>query len=214
MGVTNIYLARHGQTEYNRKKKIQGRGIDASLNGIGKEQARAIAADLQGITLHRIVSSSLKRSRQSASIVAKEFDLQVASYKELDEMDFGVFEGQPISEVQTELEAIHERWKAGEVDYTTESGESPKQVFERADKRARRIIEQHQNLNILFVLHGRLLRILLSDWLAYGLAQMYKIPHANGALYHLQWNGSDFKSVYLNKTDHLPSFMHEQGVTS
>ncbi|NIT57563.1 MAG: histidine phosphatase family protein, partial [Aliifodinibius sp.] len=89
MGVTNIYLARHGETEYNRCDQIQGRGIDASLNDTGIRQARAIAHHLQDASIHQIISSSLKRSRQTAETVAKIHRLNVLSYRDLDEMDFG-----------------------------------------------------------------------------------------------------------------------------
>ncbi len=95
MSLTNIYLARHGETEYNRCNQIQGRGIDASLNDTGLHQAKAIAEHLQDISLHQVYSSSLKRSRETAEVVAKRYDLQVESHKDLDEMNFGILEGRP-----------------------------------------------------------------------------------------------------------------------
>lgn len=214
MGLTNIYLARHGETEYNRKNHIQGRGIDAPLNDTGTRQARAIAHYLNDISFHRIVSSNLKRSQQTARVIANSFGLVVESHPELDEMNFGVLEGRPISEIKTQLQDLHTRWKSGEIDYAIEQGESPKLVLERAQNRADQIIRKNKSTNLLFVLHGRLLRILLSDWLNYGLANMHQIPHSNGALYHLQWNGTGFEDVYLNKTDHLTTEYFQQVTVS
>jgi probable phosphoglycerate mutase len=203
MEVTNIYLARHGETEYNRCNQIQGRGIDASLNDTGIQQAQAIARYLQDVTIQRVISSSLKRSRQTATTVAEQQHLEVTGYRDLDEMDFGILEGKPVSEIKADLKQLHEQWKSGKVDFALKQGESPSAVFKRADYRARLILEEYQHKNLLFVLHGRLLRILLSEWLGFGLSKMHEIPHSNGALYHLQWNGSCFKSLYINKTDHL-----------
>ncbi len=214
MGVTNIYLARHGETEYNRCDQIQGRGIDASLNDTGIRQARAIAHHLQDASIHQIISSSLKRSRQTAETVAKIHRLNVLSYRDLDEMDFGILEGKPISEIESELKKLHDRWKSGNIDFALKQGESPNAVFKRADSRARMIVDEHQHKNLLFILHGRLLRILLSEWLGYGLQNMHKIPHSNGALYHLKWNGSGFKSLYINKTDHLTKIPSEEEIAS
>lgn len=208
-GVTNIYLARHGETEYNRCNQIQGRGIDASLNDTGLHQAKAIAEHLQGINLHRVYSSSLKRSRETAEVVAKMYDLQVESHKDLDEMNFGILEGRPISEIKTELQTLHENWRSGDVAYAVSKGESPTTVLKRADSRITEIITRHKNRNLLFVLHGRLLRILLSDWLQYGLTGMHRISHSNGALYHLQWDGELFDPVYLHRTDHLTNGAEE-----
>lgn len=203
MGLTNIYLARHGQTEYNRCNQIQGRGIDASLNDTGRRQARAIADHLQVANLHRIFSSSLKRSRETAQVVADAYGLEVESHPELDEMNFGVLEGRPISEIESELEALHQNWKSGNVTHASREGESPAAVLHRAGGRIEDIIREHPNTNLLFVLHGRLLRIILADWLQYGLAEMHRVPHTNGALYHIRWDGQLFEPVYLNKTEHL-----------
>ncbi|MDZ7657890.1 histidine phosphatase family protein [Fodinibius sp.] len=211
---TNIYLARHGETEYNRCNQIQGRGIDASLNDTGIRQAQAIARDLQDISIQQIFSSSLKRSRQTAETIAKQQRLDVLAYRDLDEMDFGILEGKPISEIKSELKHLHERWKSGAVDFASDQGESPNAVFKRADNRARMILQEYQHKNLLFVLHGRLLRILLSEWLGYGLSRMHEIPHCNGALYHLKWNGSGFKSLYINKTDHLTEVQSKEEAVS
>ena len=214
MSVMNIYLARHGETEYNRCNQIQGRGIDASLNDTGIRQAQAIARHLQDISIQQIFSSSLKRSRQTAETIAKQERLDVLAYRDLDEMDFGILEGKPISEIKSELQHLHERWKSGDVHFAFDQGESPNAVFKRADKRAKIILKKHQHKNLLFVLHGRLLRILLSEWLGYGLSNMHEIPHSNGALYHLKWNGSVFNSLYINKTDHLTEVSSKEGMTS
>lgn len=214
MEVTNIYLARHGETEYNRCSQIQGRGIDASLNDTGIQQAHAIARYLQDISIQQIISSSLKRSRQTAEAVAKQQRLDVVAYRDLDEMDFGILEGKPISKIKSELKHLHERWKTGEVDFALEKGESPSAVYKRANKRAQLILEKNQQRNMLFVLHGRLLRILLSEWLGHGLRNMHKIPHSNGALYHLQWNNPGFKSLYVNKTDHLTEVGSKEKIVS
>lgn len=203
MALTNIYLARHGQTEYNRCNQIQGRGIDASLNKTGRMQAEAIARYLSDTNLHRVISSSLKRSRETAKLIAEVHGLEFDSYTDLDEMNFGVLEGRPISEIKTDVEKLRENWKSGNVGYASEGGESPKMVLNRAASRIDSIINGYQDVNILFVLHGRLIRILVSHWLEYGLSEMHRVPHTNGALYHIRWDGQIFEPIYLNHTKHL-----------
>lgn len=205
MALTNIFLARHGQTEYNRLNQIQGRGIDISLNKTGRQQARAIARHLKDIRLDRIYGSSLKRSRETAGIVAKKKGVELFSHPDLDEMDFGRLEGRPISEIETELDRGHENWKSGNISFAFEKGECPRTVLQRAHGRIVDIMREHHGLNLMFVLHGRLIRILLSHWLEYGLSAMYRVPHENGAVYHIRWDGESFEPIYLNYTDHLPN---------
>lgn len=205
MNVTNIYLARHGETEYNRCNKMQGRGIDASLNETGIRQAYAIARHLQEseISIDGVYSSSLKRSKETAAIVAESFDLQLESYEDLDEIDFGIFEGCHSSQIESNLEALHQKWKSGRVDCACENGESPRTALRRANRRIETILRDQAEANLLFVLHGRLLRILLSHWLEYGLQNMHRVSHSNGALYHIRRNKKSYEPVYLNKTEHL-----------
>lgn len=203
MAFTNIYLARHGETEYNRCNQIQGRGIDEPLNDTGRRQARAIARHLKEVSIRRIYSSSLKRSKETAEIIAKTFDLEFQSYADLDEMNFGIYEGQPISEIESELVELHNVWKSGNVDHACENGESPSIVLNRAAGQIEEVITEHPGSNLLFILHGRLIRILLSHFLQYGLSEMHRVKHSNGALYHIRWNGQQFEPVYLHETGHL-----------
>lgn len=203
MSVTDIYIARHGETEYNRQGKMQGRGIDIPLNRTGRLQARAISEILQDKSLDYIFSSSLLRSVETAEIIAWTLRMKYHSYPELDEMDFGIFEGKPSKEIEKDLDKVHQTWKSGDTDYVIEGGESPSMVLDRVMPRMNNILEEHAGSTILFILHGRLIRILLSNWLGYPLSDMHRIEHSNGALYHLKKNDDSFEVGYLHKTDHL-----------
>ncbi len=182
---------------------MQGRGIDASLNETGRRQATALADYLQHIKIDYIFSSSLKRSRETAEIIAEIWGLDFYSYPELDEMNFGVLEGQPVADIKPELNQLRDNWRQGNVKFALENGESPFSVYERVSQRMEWVLKEYAPANLMFVLHGRLIRILLSEWLEYGLHSMHRIEHANGALYHLEWNGTIFNPVRVNFTDHL-----------
>ena len=203
MSTTDIYIARHGETEFNRQGKMQGRGIDKPLNRTGRLQARAISDALKDESLDYIFSSSLMRSIETAEIIAWTLRMKYRSYPELDEMNFGKFEGKPSNEIDKDLNEVHQTWKNGNTGYAIEGGESPEMVLERVLSRTNNILEEHAGSTILFVLHGRLIRILLSNWLGYPLSDMHRIEHSNGALYHLKMNGGSFEADYLHMTDHL-----------
>ena len=59
-----VYIYRHGETEYNRLGKIQGQGIDSSLNQLGKNQAQAFFNAYQHIPFDHGFHSALKRSNK------------------------------------------------------------------------------------------------------------------------------------------------------
>lgn len=199
----NVFIARHGETEFNRKGILQGRGIDAPLNEFGKAQAKHLAGYLTNYEATSIISSSLTRAWQTASFYEEKTDLTVQKNTDLDEMDFGDFEGVYMKEISQELNDLQNGWKSGDVSLKIPGGESPKEVFERADTAARSYINGADSQTIMLFVHGRLIRILLSEWLGFGLRNMHKVEHGNGAVNHLVMKNGSFEPVYLNKTDHL-----------
>lgn len=203
MRKSRLIVIRHGETDYNRNQQLQGRGLDAPLNETGHNQARAVAEYLKSYRIDRVVSSSMLRARQSAGYISGLTGRELISHADLDEMNFGRFEGKNLGEISSDIEDIHQKWKRGEVSLPVPGGESPAEVLERADGRIRLYLKEYQGDNIALVIHGRLIRILLSHWIGLGLQNMEQIAHANCGVNQLSWNGGGFEVIYLNKTDHL-----------
>lgn len=203
MSQIHVFIARHGETEFNRKGMLQGRGIDAPLNDTGRSQAQRLADYLINYEPTSIISSSLTRAWQTASFYEEKTDLTIQKNKDLDEMDFGDFEGVNMKEIANELDNLQKGWKSGDVSLKIPGGESPEEVFGRADAAARSYINGADSQTIMLFIHGRLIRVLLSEWLGYGLKNMHKVEHRNGAVNHLILKNGSFEPVYMNKTDHL-----------
>lgn len=198
-----FYIIRHGETEFNKSKKLQGRGIDASLNEKGKEQAKAIAEALINKPITKIITSSLKRTKESAAPLIDAIQPEVEGYSDLDEMSFGDFEGSSFYEVQEYLKYLQKEWSLGNTDIVVPGGESPNEVYERAANRLIKIAENSPDNHIAVFIHGRLIRILLAGILGLGLQHMQDIKHENGAINILKWESGVFSSVSLNETSHL-----------
>lgn len=198
-----LFIIRHGETDNNKAGIIQGRSLDASINDLGKMQAEAIRDALEPFEVQKIVASGLRRTHETAQPLALQRKLEIHKHPELDEIDFGVLEGRSFTNIKDEVMEVHEKWKSGEVDFAPENGESPRKTFNRASGKVTDILEGSLEESVVFFIHGRLTRILLSEWLGYGLKNMHKIEHQNGAINHLTWHDGLFKAVELNKTEHL-----------
>jgi probable phosphoglycerate mutase len=198
-----IFIARHGETEYNRKRLLQGRGIDASLNETGIRQARELSNYLSGYPIEFLGSSSLRRSFETAGYHGESIQKDVEQYSGLDEMDYGDFEGVSFMDVEDEIRVISQSWRNGQVDLKIPGGESPKDTFDRANSAMMELLGSTKVETLALVIHGRLIRILLSEWLGYGLKNMHKIDHQNGSVNQLLYKNGTFEPVYLNKIDHL-----------
>ena len=198
-----LFIARHGETEYNRKKLLQGRGIDASLNNTGIQQAKELSKYLCSYPVQFLGSSSLRRSYETAGYHGKSIKKDVIQYSGLDEMDYGDFEGVSFLDVEKEIKEISRSWRNGHIDLRIPGGESPKDTFERANSAMMDLMESNEDEILAVVIHGRLIRILLSEWLCFDLTNMHNFGFHNGAVNQLIFKNGSFEAVYLNKTDHL-----------
>ena len=87
-----IYIARHGQTEWNERDLIIGR-TDLPLTAKGRQQAADLAKLVSGTDIHRIICSPLKRAFETAQIVGHECHIPVEADSRLIELDYGDYEG-------------------------------------------------------------------------------------------------------------------------
>lgn len=123
-----LYLLRHGQTEFNVKKLVQGR-CDSPLTDLGRQQARAAAAWLKAhsVVPDKVVSSPLGRAMGTASLVACELfgpDAAVEPCEGIIERGYGTFEEGPHDALPTDV------WDPGE-DLVPFGGEGSKALQER-----------------------------------------------------------------------------------
>ncbi len=181
---THLLLVRHGETDYNRNGVIQG-SRDIPLNEQGRRQAEALAESLKQVKINAACSSGLSRAYETARIVVGSRPIKVTKFPELNEMSFGKYEGRSDEEVQRIFSQKHAAWARGELDIGFQDGENPSQVLQRADSRMRRIVHDHPGQTVLVVTHGRLMRILLFNWLSLEPSQMDDFAIPNTSVYHL-----------------------------
>lgn len=95
-----IYLARHGQTDWNAERRLQG-WTDIPLNETGRSQARDLAAALSHLRFDCVYCSALRRSRETAELLAA--GVQIVSLGSLNEQAHGKFEGNILDDGNPEL---------------------------------------------------------------------------------------------------------------
>lgn len=117
-----IYLIRHGETEWNRAKRLQGTK-DSPLTKTGRYQAQAIAKCLEESPPRAMMTSPLGRAKATASIIAAHLGIEHAEDMRLSEMGFGAAEGLTLADIdlrwpgfrkRREQDKWHIRWPDGE----------------------------------------------------------------------------------------------------
>ena len=97
-----LYIIRHGQTDWNKEGRIQGK-TDIELNEEGIEQAKEAARILEDYPIDIIVSSTLKRAKKTAEIINEAKNAPIMFDKALEERGFGDFEGKIRKEIHDEI---------------------------------------------------------------------------------------------------------------
>lgn len=143
----NLYVMRHGRTNWNEKGIIQGRRNNM-LSKTGKQQAEKTALKYKDVKFDIIVCSPIKRTMQTANIVNKYHNVKIIKDEDIIEVDQGDFSGRLNSSL-TEEEKIkkHERSK----EYHLESYDD---VFERDKKFLKTLKQKYPYENILVVTHN------------------------------------------------------------
>lgn len=198
-----IYLIRHGETDLNKQGIVQGRGIDADLNAMGRRQAQAFFDRYKNIPFSKIYVSALKRTQQT---VQPFIDLGIPFEKlaDLDELSWGRLEGQPNNEeVRKIFKDLANKWEAGHYADKVKGGESPEDVDNRLKNAMAHILAHTEEKTILICMHGRAMRILLCQLTNTPLSKMLMFPHGNTALYTLELRNQKFSIREFNNTDHL-----------
>lgn len=208
MSAKKIYLIRHGQTKFNEQGVVQGRGVDASLNDLGKKQAEMFYQAYKDVPFEMVYTSTLKRTKESVEGFLND-NIPHEIHPGLDEISWGKHEGARASEERNRyFRNIVTQWRQGNTNIKIGGGESPDDVAERQLPVIDRIISSSEEL-ILICMHGRALKILVSQMLNKPISEMDDFHHSNLGLYVLHYNG-EFELLESNNTEHLNTLYDQQ----
>lgn len=150
-----LYIIRHGQTDWNIAKKIQGRQ-DIPLNERGRYQAGCLKKAMENRPVTAVFSSPQIRAMETAKAVASFSGSVVIPVKDLMEINYGSWEGKTEEELLQEDRALYEAWWSHPAETAPPGGESISQVNERCQKAWKEIKPQLTG-DAAIVAHGGLL---------------------------------------------------------
>jgi broad specificity phosphatase PhoE len=189
-----VYLARHGETPWNRAGRWQGH-TDVALNDDGRLQAHALGRALLARGIVRAHASDLARARETAEIVATLLGLPaVDAHAGLRERGFGVFEGLTREECEERFPEEWARYRAGDGS-SPPGGEPREQVIMRMTASVREVaaaLRAHHPGDgaALAVSHGGAIRLLVSS-----IVGEMPPPLENGAVFRFDLEGDTFAHV-------------------
>ncbi|MCF0202802.1 MAG: histidine phosphatase family protein [Bacteroidaceae bacterium] len=152
-----IYLIRHGETEENRQRILQGH-MPGTLTENGREQMTMTAERLakEDVRFTRIVASDLKRAMDSARIIADKLALPIVPLEILRERNWGRFNGIPIAEAKDKY------FKNGELVFPDDNAETEADIRKRARMAIEELRKRFAGETIIVVTHGQIARHIIA----------------------------------------------------
>ncbi|KWB45655.1 histidine phosphatase family protein [Burkholderia ubonensis] len=161
MATTQILFIRHGETAWNRIKRIQGH-IDIPLADSGLAQAQRLAVRLaretrDGARVDAIYSSDLMRAQQTAQLAADALGLPLVLRAGLRERAYGIFQGHDSTEIEARFPDAYAAWQTRDPGFEPEGGESQRAFYHRVLHALEPIVAAHPGGRIACVAHGGVL---------------------------------------------------------
>eukprot|EP00029_Vermamoeba_vermiformis_P011378 TRINITY_DN6242_c0_g1_i1.p1 TRINITY_DN6242_c0_g1~~TRINITY_DN6242_c0_g1_i1.p1 ORF type:complete len:228 (-),score=6.47 TRINITY_DN6242_c0_g1_i1:39-722(-) len=202
--VTEVWLVRHGETDHNATKTVQGQS-DVKLNDEGLRQAACVAERLkkESIPFDVIYSSDLSRAAETAKAIASQLNIEVHYDQRLRELNFGEWQNKPLADIlgsNTDvLKDPHHKMGGGE-SYT----ELQNRVVECISE----IAKKHKNKHILVVTHGGAIKSYLCHILQIPLSNVWQITTGNTSItkilpFAVSWVKITGMVKIVNDTSHL-----------
>lgn len=185
-------IFRHGETDYNKAKRMQGCGINMDLNAMGRQQALELTGVLEKNKVQIVYSSPLLRALSTANIAAGRLFMPVKVHDMLHEADLGLAEGMFISEIAMKYQEIWKHWFTPNefMDLRFPLGESKKEIGERIAWALRDIAECEEECDIIGIAtHGAAIRNFLMP-----LGREDK-PMRNGEVFIVDYDGKNFTLI-------------------
>lgn len=199
-----IYLVRHGETEWNRIQRFQGR-INLPLNQEGRKQAKALALALRNIPLKAIYSSPLIRALETSYFI-KDFHPLTPIFEEkgLMEMDLGEFDGMKVQDWAEQYPDLRNAWNENPATFKMPGGESLKEVQTRAKETLEGITSNYSDdTTILLSSHNFVNLSILCDILKIPLNRFRELRQENAAFNIINKKEDQYYVELLNEKSHL-----------
>ncbi|MGW5850300.1 bifunctional RNase H/acid phosphatase [Streptomyces sp. NPDC055254] len=200
-------LLRHGETALTPQKRFSGSGgSDPELSATGLRQAAAAAEALAARgTVHAVVSSPMRRCRETARAVADRLGLPVTVEEGLREVDFGAWEGLTFAEVRERFPDDLQAWLDSPEAAPTGGGESFTAATRRISATRDRLIAAHAGRTVLLVTHVTPVKILVRLALGAPPEALFRMELSAASLSAVAYYADGNASVrLLNDTSHLP----------
>lgn len=174
-----LYITRHGETEWNIERRMQGHK-DSKLTAKGIKDAAALGNRLKDVEFSRIYTSSSGRTVHTAELIRGNCNIPIIKEDSLREINLGDWEGKTNDEIRgLDPQELKIFWETPHL-YSPKTGESFFQVRDRIGTVLKRIIDENRNGNVLIVTHAVVVKTIMSIFKALPVERVWDPPFVKG----------------------------------
>ncbi|MDD5190561.1 MAG: histidine phosphatase family protein [Dehalococcoidales bacterium] len=199
--MTQIILARHGQTVFNKGEVFRGR-IEIDLDEAGLKQATLLSEYLAATKVEAVYCSPRTRALRTAQVIAARLNLTVQPVDGLDDIGFGRWEGKPVSQVREEDKVLFTQWMLTPHLVKLPGGESLDDVTRRAMALVQDIAQKHKGAVVL-VSHQVVHKCLILAMLGLDNASFWKVVMDTAAITTFDYRQNTFVLKEHNNVSYL-----------
>lgn len=177
---TTLYVTRHGETEWNVAKRMQGRK-NSNLTEKGMLQAKQLGDHIKEMPLHAIYSSPSERTLHTAELIRGKRDIPIIADEHFYEINMGVWEGEILADLETKYpEEVNLFWNEPH-QFRSTSGESFFDVYSRVVEGINILLEKHKGESILVVSHAAAAKLLVGHFAGNSVEKVWHDPFMHSA---------------------------------
>ncbi|MDM5154584.1 phosphoserine phosphatase 1 [Bacillus sp. DX1.1] len=172
---TTLYVTRHGETEWNVAKRMQGRK-NSNLTEQGMLQAKQLGNRIKDMPLHAIYSSPSERTLHTARLIKGERNIPILADEHFYEIHMGTWEGQTLEELEKQYpDEVNLFWNEPHR-FVSTSGENFAAVNKRVIEGVNLILERHKGESILIVSHAAAAKLLVGHFAGVPVEKVWADP--------------------------------------
>jgi broad specificity phosphatase PhoE len=206
--MTEILLVRHGETEWNAEEIFRGRA-DVNLNEKGFVQAKLLGEYLSNSRLEAVYSSPLQRALRTAETIARPHSLSVRTEPALVDMDYGEWQGMPLTEVKKIYKDLYIKWEKTPECVKFPGGEGLDDVKNRAVATVNKIVKKHKG-SLVLVSHRVVNKVLICSMLGLDNSHFWKIRQETCGITSFSYEKGQFVLIKHNDTSFLGNLSGER----
>lgn len=202
-----LFIVRHGETEFNVQKRMQGR-IDSPLTQKGIDNAISLGKQLKDIRFDKIYTSPSPRAYRTAELIKAELrdqgEILIHTEDELREMNLSEWEGKSIEEIERQYPEFHELfWNKPQL-FKLGGGDSFQQVQDRAIGMIKKLISENKQGNILIITHSVVIKTIITYYMNYPMEKLWAPPFIHGtSVTLLKAENGETKLEQIGDVSHL-----------